>query len=51
MTDLSKPSFDIFWFLWRLTQHGVPVVVFDLWSYGAVKAESVRGNVQYLSDH
>ena len=51
MTDLFKPFPDIFWFLWSLTQHNVSTIDFDFYTYGKVKYENARGNIQYLRDH
>ncbi|NIQ37614.1 MAG: phosphotransferase [Proteobacteria bacterium] len=51
MTDLFKPFPDIYWFLWSLIQHNISTIDFDFYTYGKVKYENARGNIQYLDDH
>jgi thiamine kinase-like enzyme len=50
MTDLFKPFPDIYWFLWSLIQLSVSTIEFDFYTYGRVKYENARKNMQYLND-
>jgi len=46
--DLSKPFPDIYWFLWSLIQLNISKIAFDYYSYGKVKYENARRNLEFI---
>jgi thiamine kinase-like enzyme len=51
LTDAFKPFPDIYWFLWSLIQLNVSTLSFDYYTYGKVKYENARKNIDFLRNH
>jgi thiamine kinase-like enzyme len=48
LIDLFKPFPDIYWFLWSMIQKNISKIGFDFYSYGKVKYENARENIEFM---
>ena len=50
LIDLFKPFPDIYWFLWSMIQKNISKIEFDFYTYGKVKYENARGNIEFVKE-